>query len=257
MRGLKGRVAIVTGGGSGIGEAICHRLADEGVRISILDKNLESATKVAQAIRERGTDAHIEQLDISDYKAVLRAVAGAEAKLGPTEILINCAGWDKVKNFLDTDEPLHDLVMAVNLKGPVNMMHVVTRGMAARKYGRVVSVTSDAGRVGSSGQAVYSACKAGIVAMSKTLAREFARSGVTFNSVAPGPTKTPMMDAAMEGGDSAEALKILDKMIKSVPLRRIGVPEDLAGIVTFLASDEASFITGQVISVSGGLTMQG
>jgi len=257
MRGLKGRVAIVTGGGSGIGEAICYRLADEGVKVSIFDRNIVGAERVSQSIRERGSEAHIEELDISDYKKVQLSVANAEKALGLTDILINCAGWDKVQNFLDTDEELHDKVMAINLKGPVNMMHVVTRGMAERKYGRVVSVSSDAGRVGSSGQAVYSACKAGVIGMSKTLAREFARHGVTFNSVAPGPTKTPMMEAAMQGGDSAEALKILDRMIKSVPLRRIGLPEDLAGIVTFLASDEASFITGQVISVSGGLTMQG
>jgi 2-hydroxycyclohexanecarboxyl-CoA dehydrogenase len=128
--------------------------------------------------------------------------------------------------------------------------------MVERNYGRVVSISSDAGRVGSSGQAVYSACKAGVIAMSKTLAREFARNGITLNSVAPGPTKTPMMEAALMG-DSEEAQKILNKMIKSVPMRRIGLPEDLAGIVTFLASDEASFITGQVISVSGGLTMHG
>jgi 2-hydroxycyclohexanecarboxyl-CoA dehydrogenase len=257
MRGLKGRVAIVTGGSSGIGEAICYRLADEGVKISVLDQNLEGAERVAQAIRDRGSFGHFERLDISDYKAASRAVEHAEQVLGPTDILINCAGWDKVKNFLDTDEALHDRVIAINLKGPVNMMHVVIRGMAERRYGRVVSISSDAGRVGSSGQVVYSACKAGVIAMSKTLAREFARSGITFNAVAPGPTKTPMMEAALEGGDSVEAQKILEKMIKSVPLRRIGLPEDLAGIVTFLASDEASFITGQVISVSGGLTMHG
>jgi 2-hydroxycyclohexanecarboxyl-CoA dehydrogenase len=257
MRGLKGRVAIVTGGGSGIGEAICYRLAEEGVKISIFDKNLQGAERVFKSIRDRGCESHVEELDISSYTAVQRAVASAEKKLGPTEILINCAGWDKVTGFLDTDEALHDKVIAINLKGPVNMMHVVARGMSERKYGRVVSISSDAGRVGSSGQAVYSACKAGVIAMSKTLAREFARDGITFNTVAPGPTKTPMMEAALEGGDSAAGKKILEKMIKSVPLRRIGLPEDLAGIVTFLACDEASFITGQVISVSGGLTMQG
>jgi 2-hydroxycyclohexanecarboxyl-CoA dehydrogenase len=257
MRGLEAKVAIVTGGGSGIGEAICNRMADEGVKIAILDQNAKGAERVCQSIRERGSIGHVEVLDISNYMAVARAVEGAERALGPTDILINCAGWDKVTNFLDTDEMLHDKVMAINLKGPVNVMHVVIRGMAERKYGRVVSVSSDAGRVGSSGQAVYSACKAGVIAMSKTLAREFARTGITFNSVAPGPTKTPMMEAALAGGDSAEASRILDKMIKSVPLRRIGLPEDIAGIVTFLASDEASFITGQVISVSGGLTMQG
>jgi 2-hydroxycyclohexanecarboxyl-CoA dehydrogenase len=257
MRGLTGRVAIVTGGGSGIGEAICHRLADEGVKISIFDRDVKGATKVARAIIDRGSESYVEELDISDHERVRIAVEAAERKLGPTEILINCAGWDRVQNFLETDEPLHDTVIAINLKGPVNMMHAVTRGMAERGFGRVVSVASDAGRVGSSGQAVYSACKAGVIAMSKTLAREFARRGLTFNAVAPGPTKTPMMDAALAGGDSGEALKILERMIKSVPLRRIGLPEDVAGIVAFLASDEASFITGQVVSVSGGLTMHG
>jgi 2-hydroxycyclohexanecarboxyl-CoA dehydrogenase len=257
MRGLKGRVAIITGGGSGIGEAICNRLADEGVSISIFDMNRPGAERVSGSLRGRGVESHFEELDISNYKAVQRAVANAEKVLGPTDILINCAGWDKVTGFLDTDEMLHDKVIAINLKGPVNMMHVVTRGMSERKYGRVVSISSDAGRVGSSGQAVYSGCKAGVIAVSKTLAREFARDGITFNAVAPGPTKTPMMEAALEGGDSPAATKILERMIKSVPLRRIGLPEDLAGITTFLASDEASFITGQVISVSGGLTMQG
>ncbi|GGC77781.1 SDR family NAD(P)-dependent oxidoreductase [Chelatococcus reniformis] len=257
MRGLKGRAAIVTGGGSGIGEAICHRLVDEGVKISILDRNVEGADRVAGALRAAGGDARFDGVDISDYAAVQRCVARAEAALGPTEILINCAGWDKVVNFASSTVELHDQVIAINLKGPVNVMHQVAPGMAERKYGRVVSISSDAGRVGSSGQAVYSACKAGVIAMSKTLAREFARSGVTFNAVAPGPTKTPMMDAALDDGDSAEAQTILNRMIAAVPLKRIGLPEDVAGIVAFLASDEASFITGQVVSVSGGLTMHG
>jgi 2-hydroxycyclohexanecarboxyl-CoA dehydrogenase len=257
MRGLKGRTAIVTGGASGIGEAISHRLADEGVKVTILDRNSDRAASTAEAIRKRQSVARHAGVDIANYDDVARSVAEAEREFGPTDILVNCAGWDRVQNFADTSPQLHDEVIRINLKGPINVMHVVTRGMAERGFGRVVSISSDAARVGSSGQAVYSACKAGVIAMSKTLAREFARKGITLNTVAPGPTKTPMMEAALQGGDSAEALKILDKMIRSVPLRRIGLPEDIAGIVTFLASDEASFITGQVISVSGGLTMNG
>jgi 2-hydroxycyclohexanecarboxyl-CoA dehydrogenase len=257
MRGLKGRAALVTGGGSGIGEAICLRLADEGVKVTVLDRHADHAKAVATKIRERGGEARSARADIADYAEVEEQVAEAEKAFGPTEILVNCAGWDKVQNFVDTSPDLHDEVIRINLKGPVNVLHIVTRGMAARGFGRVVSISSDAARVGSSGQAVYSACKAGVIAMSKTLARELARKGITLNSVAPGPTKTPMMEAALEGGDSAEAQKILERMIKAVPLKRIGLPEDVAGIVTFLASDEASFITGQIISVSGGLTMNG
>jgi 2-hydroxycyclohexanecarboxyl-CoA dehydrogenase len=257
MRGLKNRTVIVTGGASGIGRAICERLADAGANIAILDLDAGHARDVAADLVQKGVKAHGVQVDISDYAEVERAVAEAEAVLGPTELLVNCAGWDKVTRFLDSAPALHDKVIAINLKGPTNVMHVVLKGMATRSFGRVVSISSDAGRVGSSGQAVYSACKAGIIAMSKTLAREFARQGITFNAVAPGPTRTPMMEAGLQGGDGAEGARILEKMARAVPLRRIGEPEDVAGIACFLISDEASFITGQVISVSGGLAMNG
>jgi 2-hydroxycyclohexanecarboxyl-CoA dehydrogenase len=257
MRGIKDRVVIVTGGASGIGRAISERLADAGANVAVLDLNLDLAKAVVAELQARGVKGHAEQVDISDYAAVERAVASAEATLGPTDFLVNCAGWDKVTRFLETDEALHDRVMAINLKGPINVLHVVLKGMSARGFGRVVSITSDAGRVGSSGQAVYSACKAGIVAMSKTLAREFAKQGITFNTVAPGPTRTPMMEAGLQGGDGDEGARILEKMGRAVPMRRIGEPQDLAGITCFLISDEASFITGQVISVSGGLVMSG
>ncbi|MDB5687964.1 MAG: 2-hydroxycyclohexanecarboxyl-CoA dehydrogenase [Rhizorhabdus sp.] len=257
MRGLENRSVIVTGGGSGIGRAISERLADAGANVAILDLDAGNAKTVAAEVSKRGVKAHGVQVDISDYAAVERAVAEAEAALGPTELLVNCAGWDKVTRFLDSDPALHDKVIAINLKGPTNVMHVVLKGMAERNFGRVVSISSDAGRVGSSGQAVYSACKAGIIAMSKTLAREFARQGITFNAVAPGPTRTPMMEAGLQGGDGEEGARILEKMARAIPLRRIGEPEDVAGIACFLISDEASFITGQVISVSGGLAMNG
>ncbi|MGE0776108.1 MAG: SDR family NAD(P)-dependent oxidoreductase [Sphingomonadaceae bacterium] len=257
MRGLSGKVAIVTGGGSGIGEAICRRLADENVAIVILDRDAAGAQRVAGDIREGGGKGHAESADIRDYAAIVAAVARGEAALGPAAILVNCAGGDNIVNFLDTDEAHRDNVIAVNLKGPANVTHAVVKGMAERGAGRVVMISSEGGRIGSSGQAVYSACKAGQIALAKTLAREFARKGVTFNAVAPGPTATPMMDAALAGGDGEAGRKILEKIIRGVPLGRIGEPEDVSGIVAFLASDEAAFITGQVISVSGGLTMVG
>ena len=257
MKGLTNRVAVVTGGGSGIGEAICLRLAEEQVDLSIFDQNRSGAERVASACHALNVRTHVEVLDIADYGAVRAAVDRTEVALGEVAILINCAGWDKMVPFIQTDEVLHDKVIATNLKGPVNLMHVVAPRMAQRNFGRVVSISSDAGRVGSSGQAVYSACKAGVAALSKTLAREFARNGLTFNTVAPGPTSTPMMEAALAGGDGEAGSKILQKMAKAIPLRRIGVASDVAGIVVFLVSEEANFITGQIISVSGGLTMQG
>ncbi len=255
MRGLKGRTAIVTGGGSGIGEAICHRLAEAGVNIAIFDRDRDGADRVAEGLLEYGVSTHVEHLDISDLAAVTLAVARTEKVLGSVEVLVNNAGWDKMTSFLATDEDLRDKVIATNLKGPINVIHVVATNMERRKFGRIVSISSDAGRVGSSGQGVYSACKAGVIALSKTLARELARSGILLNVVCPGPTKTPMMSEGIAG--EGEARDILDRMARVIPLRRMGEPQDMAGIVAFLASDEASYITGQVISVSGGLTMHG
>lgn len=257
MRGLRGKTAIVTGGASGIGEAICRRLAEEGVRIAIIDADAGKARLAAEAIGAAGGQAHAEAADIRDYDAVAGAVARCEASLGPASILVNCAGGDRIVNFLDTTEAHRRAVIATNLEGAANVTHAVLKGMAERGDGRVIMISSEGGRIGSSGQAVYSACKAGQIALAKTLAREFARKGITFNSVAPGPTATPMMDAALAGGDGDAGRKILEKIIRGVPLGRIGEPEDVAGIVTFLASDEAAFITGQVISVSGGLSMIG
>ena len=257
MRGLRGKTAIVTGGASGIGEAICHRLADEDVRIGIIDANAGGAHLVSKAIDVAGGRSYAEAADIRDYDAVAGAIARCEASLGPVSILVNCAGGDRIVNFLNTSEAHRRAVVATNLEGTANVTHAVLKGMAEREHGRVIMISSEGGRIGSSGQAMYSACKAGIIALAKTLAREFARKGITFNSVAPGPTSTPMMDAALNGDDMDTSRKILEKIIRGVPLGRIGEPEDIAGIVTFLASDEAAFITGQVISVSGGLSMIG
>lgn len=253
---LDGQVALVTGGGNGIGAAIARRLAKSGASVAIMDRDETPARAVASDLETLGVATAVVDADISDNAAVTSGVAKVEAALGPIDILINNAGWDSLRPFLDNDEAHRDLIIDINLKGMINVTHAVLTRMVSRGHGRIVTISSDAGRVGSSGQAVYSACKAGTIALTKSIAREVARHGITLNVVAPGPTRTRMMAEALEGEDAA-AKHILERMTKAVPMRRMGEPEDVAGIAAFLASDEASFITGQVISVSGGLTMHG
>ena len=189
--------------------------------------------------------------DISDYAAAKTAVDSA----GRIDVLVNNAGWDRFQNFVDSDPAEWERLIDINLRGPLNMHHIVVPQMAARGAGRVVNIASDAARVGSSGEAVYSACKGGIVSFSKTLARELARKGITVNVVCPGPTDTPILRSFAGEGEAGQ--KVLDALVRAIPLKRVGRPDDMPGIVAFLASDEAAYITGQVISVSGGLTMAG
>jgi 2-hydroxycyclohexanecarboxyl-CoA dehydrogenase len=250
MRGLSGRRVLLTGGASGIGRAAAIRLAQEGCQVGILDLDAAGAE---ETVRLCGAKARAWTADIADRGAVERAVAGFEAAFGPPDLLANIAGWDLVKNFLDTDPALWDRIIRINLYGPLHMHHVVVRGMAERGFGRVVNVASDAGRVGSSGEAVYAACKGGIIAFTKTLARELARKGVTLNVLCPGPTDTPLFDSVLAG--SPAGAKIGEAMARAIPLKRIGRPDDYPGIIAFLLSDDAAYITGQTISVSGGLTM--
>jgi 2-hydroxycyclohexanecarboxyl-CoA dehydrogenase len=250
MRGLEGKSVIVTGGGGGIGSAICRRFAGYGARVGVFDKNLDAATKVAGEIK-----GHAACVDITDYDAVGRAITRFEAEAGPTDILVNNAGWDRFVNFVDTTPDLWDTLIAINLKGALNMSHHVLKGMVARGHGRVVNIASDAGRVGSSQEAVYSACKGGMIAFTKTVAREVARRGITLNVVCPGPTDTPLL-AAVAGADE-RGQKVRAALVNAIPMKRVGQPEDIPGAVCFLASDDAAFITGQTISVSGGLTMHG
>jgi 2-hydroxycyclohexanecarboxyl-CoA dehydrogenase len=250
MRGLDGRNVIVTGGGGAIGAAICRRFAGYGAKVGVFDKNLEGAKKVAAEIKGFAFG-----VDITDYAAVGKAIAQFEKDAGPTDVLVNNAGWDKFVNFVDTTPELWDQIIAINLRGPVNMSHVVLKGMVARGHGRVVNIASDAGRVGSSQEAVYSACKGGIIAFTKTVAREVARKGITLNAVCPGPTETPLLAAAAGEGERGERMRAA--LINAIPMKRVGQPDDIPGAVCFLASDDAAFITGQTISVSGGLTMHG
>jgi 2-hydroxycyclohexanecarboxyl-CoA dehydrogenase len=242
MRGLNGRRVILTGGASGIGRAAALRLADERCELAIFD--LDEAG--AQATAAQCGNARAYRVDITDRAQI----AAAAAAFGPADGLANIAGWDTPVDFLDTDRAFWDKVVQINLYGPLNMHHVVVRGMAERGFGRVVNVASDAGRVGSSGEAVYAACKGGIIAFTKTLARELARKGVTLNVVCPGPTDTPLFD-----NFRAVSPSIGDALARAIPLRRLGRPDDYAGMIAFLLSDDAGYITGQTISVSGGLTM--
>ena len=255
MRGLEKKVAIVTGGGGAIGRAICRRFGEEGSVVGVFDINEEAANETAALIETAGGTASVQTVDITDYDAVAAAVGAFEKIAGPTDILVNNAGWDRLVNFLDTEPSFWNEIIAINLLGPLNLHHTVVKGMAERGAGKVVNIASDAGRVGSSGEAVYSACKGGIIAFTKTLARELARSGVCCNVVAPGPVDTPLLRSMTPDGDLDSGLG--KAFQRAIPMRRLGEPDDMPGIVAFLASDDANFITGQVISVSGGLTMHG
>jgi 2-hydroxycyclohexanecarboxyl-CoA dehydrogenase len=255
MRGLEGKNVIVTGGGGAIGSAICRRFAGYGARVGVFDRNLDAANKLVEEIRRKGGTAAASGVDIADYDAVGSAILHFEREVGPTDILVNNAGWDRFINFIDTTPELWDQLIAINLRGPLNVSHFVLKGMVARGSGRIVNIASDAGRVGSSQEAVYSACKGGIIAFTKTVAREVARKGITLNAVCPGPTDTPLLAAAAGEGERGEKMRAA--LVGAIPMKRVGQPEDIPGAVCFLASDDAAFITGQTISVSGGLTMHG
>lgn len=251
MRGLAGKCVLVTGGGQGIGRAICERLGAEGARVGVLDQDADLANDAVASIVSAGGTASALAADITDAAAVAAALASLQAAHGPIGGLVNNAGWDKAVPFVQTDEALRRRIVDINLFGPLHVTHACLGAMVEAGAGRVVSIASDAARVGSSGEAVYSACKGGVVALMKTLAREHARQGITFNSVCPGPTDTSLLASFDDTGRLTAALE------KAIPMRRLGQPDDYPGIVAFLLSDDAAFITGQTISVSGGLTMHG
>jgi 2-hydroxycyclohexanecarboxyl-CoA dehydrogenase len=254
MRGLKDRTVLLTGGANGIGAAIARRLAEEGCVVGILDLDAAGGQAVVDGIKAAGGRTSLHVADIGDYEAVGRAVESFEAASGPIACLVNNAGWDRAASFLDTTPEFWRKVIAINLHGPLNVSHIVLRGMAARGFGRVVNIASDAGRVGSSGEAVYSACKGGMIAFAKTVARELVSKGIIVNTLCPGPTDTAILRSFLEGPDGT---RIAEGLKRAIPMRRLGVPEDYPGLVAFLLSDDAAYITGQTISVSGGLTMHG
>jgi 2-hydroxycyclohexanecarboxyl-CoA dehydrogenase len=242
------RVAFVTGGAGGIGGEICRQLAAAGHRVAVADLTGSKSAEVARAIGGIPLD-----LDVTDPSSVERAARDAAARLGPVDVCVNCAGWDELKPFVETDDDFLRRVLEINLAGAIRVCRALLPGMIERKWGRVVNIASDAGRVGSSNEAIYSGAKGGLIAFTKTLAREMARHGITANAVCPGPTATPLLDSILGKGDAGK--KTIDSMVRGVPMRRLGQPADIAPAVVFFASDEAAFITGQTLSVSGGLTM--
>ncbi len=245
------RTALVTGGGGGIGRAICLTLAARGCAIAAADLDADAAEQTVAAVRSAGGRGVAATIDVTDPAAVAACVTWIEAELGPIEIAVNNAGWDELRPFLETDEDFWRRVIEINFSGCLRVTRAVLPGMVEREWGRLVNIGSDAGRVGSSLESVYSGAKGAVIAFTKTIAREVARSGVTANTVCPGPTRTPLLETmAAEGGGG-----LIESLERAVPMRRLGEPEDVAAAVAFFASGEAGFVTGQTLSVSGGLTM--
>lgn len=255
MRGLEGKVAVITGAGGGIGRALVQRFCEEGAHVVAADISETALDEMAQALEAFSARITPLRMDITDHAGVAAKVGEVHKALGRIDILVNNAGWDVVKPFVDTTPDFWQKLVDINLMGPLNLQHAVLPIMIGNGGGKIVNIASDAGRVGSSGESVYSACKGGIIAFSKTLARETARSNVRVNVVCPGPTDTAILRSFMGEGEVGK--KIYDGLVRAIPLKRVGQPEDIPGMVAFLSSDDANFITGQVISVSGGLTMHG
>jgi 2-hydroxycyclohexanecarboxyl-CoA dehydrogenase len=248
---LRGRVAVVTGGGRGIGEAIAAALGIAGADVAVWDLDRKRAESTAgRLVAETGRRVVGIEVNVADHVSVDAAVVLTEQELGPIDILVNNAGIDVIGPFLDSDPELWDRIIDVNLRGPITTCHRIVRDMVERGRGRVVNLGSDAGKVGSSGEAVYSATKGGVIAFTKTLAREVATHGITVNCVCPGPTDTALLDQVARSSQ-----KLYDSLARAIPLKRIAQPSDIAPAVVFLASDDAGYITGQALSVSGGLTM--
>jgi 2-hydroxycyclohexanecarboxyl-CoA dehydrogenase len=248
---LKGKVAVVTGAGRGIGAAIAAGLAAEGASLAVCDRDAAAARHTAGALdRDHAVRAIGIDVDISDPESVTSAVTAVTGELGPVDVLVNNAGIDVVGRFVDGSVDSWDRIIAVNLRGTILMTRAVLDSMIGQGEGRIIHIASDAGRVGSSGEVVYSATKGGVIAFGKALAREVARHRITVNTVCPGPTDTALLEQV-----ASHDPRIIEATVRAIPLRRVARPEEIASMVTFLATDAAAYLTGQTVSVSGGLTM--
>jgi 2-hydroxycyclohexanecarboxyl-CoA dehydrogenase len=247
---FEGQVAVVTGGGSGIGRAAVLLLASQGAAVAVADIDRAAAARVAAEVTAAGGRTVAVEVDVTDAAQVRAMAAEAERTLGPIDVLVSNAGWDEVAPFVETEEGFWDRVIAINFRGHLATTRAVLPGMIERGRGRIVTVASDAGRVGSSGEAVYSGAKGAVIAFSKALAREVARKGIAVNCVAPGLTDTPLLTRLTEGHEN-----LMGAIVKSIPMGRLGRPEEVARAIAFLASGEAEYITGQTLSVNGGLSM--
>jgi 2-hydroxycyclohexanecarboxyl-CoA dehydrogenase len=246
---LEGKKAIVTGAGQGIGRAIALELAGRGVDVAVCELNPDTARAAARAVEDLGRKALAVPVDVADYDAVSAAVREILDRFGFVDILVNNAGWDRIQPFLETEPSFWERVIAVNYKGALNFCRTVCPVMVERKQGKVVNIASDAGRVGSLGETVYAGAKGAVIAFSKSLAREMARHGIHVNCVCPGPTDTDLFRAQPES--------VRQALERAIPFRRLARPEEIARAVAFFASPLSDYVTGQVLSVSGGLTMAG
>jgi 2-hydroxycyclohexanecarboxyl-CoA dehydrogenase len=253
MKGINGKVALVTGSGRGIGRAIATRLAEEGATVAINDIEEERAETTAAELREDGHDATAAPADVTDLESMQSTVDELVEREGSIDILVNNAGWDRVELFKDNDPEVWDRIIDINYRGQVNAARAVIDYMMEQESGKIIGISSDAARVGSTGEAVYAGTKAGVIGFTKTLARELARFDVQCNVISPGPTETPLLEEMQQ--ETEIARKIHEGMADQVPLGRKAQPEDIASGVAFFASADADYITGQVLSVSGGLTM--
>ena len=247
---MSNRVALVTGGAQGIGQGISETLGANGFRVAVADLNLEAAEATAKRITDAGGEAIAVPVDVTDTESVRTAVKTVVAALGEIEIVVNNAGWDDFMPFLKTSEDFWDKILDINFKGALRVIKAVVPGMMDRGFGRVINIGSDAGRVGSSLEAVYSGAKGGIIAFTKTLAREIATKGITVNTVCPGYIDTPWFT---KGRGEAGAKQVRDSVIAKVPLKIASSADDIAQLVCFLASPASSNMTGEIVRMDAGM----
>ena len=246
---LDGKTALVTGGVSGIGKATALEFARQGARVIVADVNRDGGTATVEEAKAAGLEVEYGVLDLADLASIDACAASVLERHGRVDVLVNAAGWDRIQPFLENTPEFMDRVLAINLRGPIGLTQKLVPAMAAAGYGKIVNVASDAGRVGSLGETVYAGAKGGMIAFTKSLAREVARYRINVNCVCPGPTDTPLFAVQPE--------KVRVALERAIPFKRIAQPQEIADAILFFASARSDYVTAQVLSVSGGLTMVG